>query len=99
MSAVNQATAIINQIIAMQSPDDQRSVLLDLTKRYDLDAHQPTVVTDQEVSKKYGVHVNTVHTWLKNGDLRGFKEARKWYTRTDWLREFEDSKAKYKTTS
>lgn len=88
------AEAIINQIISMQTPDDQRAILGSLFKRYALpDREEYTILTDQVVAEKYGVHIRTVQDWLLSGQLNGFKEARKWYTRTDWLRSFEDIKA------
>lgn len=91
----NMAVAIINQIISMQSVEEQRYVLDDLFERYGLREriNEPELLTDHVVAEKYGVHIITVQDWLKSGQLKGFKEARKWYTRTDWLREFEDVKA------
>lgn len=87
------ATAIINQIIGMQSVEDQRQVVLELFQRYALpESETYEIMTDHEVAERYNVHVNTVREWLASEQLKGFKEAKKWYSRTDWLREFEDSK-------
>lgn len=95
MSELKMASAIINQIITMQEPDDQRSILSDLFKRYgwpERESYQ--VLTDIEVAERFGVTIRTVQDWLLFGELQGFKERRKWFTRTDWLREFENSRAK-----
>lgn len=88
------ATAIINQIIGMQSVEDQRVVLSEVFKRYSLPTSERyEILTDQQAAERYGVHIRTLQDWLLSGELKGFKEARKWYTRTDWMREFEDARA------
>lgn len=92
MTNAQMAIALINQIIAMQSPDDQRAVVADVIARYD---HTPAVelLQDHDVAERYGVHIVRVREWLSRGELKGFKEARRWYTRSDWVKEFEERKA------
>lgn len=89
------ATAIINQVISMQSADDQRVILFDLFSRFGWpEREEYKIMTVQDVVDRYGVYEGTVHGWLMSGELQGFKEARKWYTRSDWLRAFENTKSK-----
>jgi hypothetical protein len=89
------ATAIINQIITMQAVEDQRAILGDLFARFGWpDRETYSILSDRDVAERFGVNLRTVQEWLVSGQLNGFKEARKWYTRTDWLREFENAKAK-----
>lgn len=89
------ATTIINQIISMQTADDQRAILNDLFARFGWpEREEYKVLNAQEVADRYGVYVRTVHDWLISGELQGFRESRKWYTRSDWVREFENKKAK-----
>lgn len=88
------AITIINQIIIMQPADDQRKILSDLFSRFGWpDREEYKVLTDQEVADRFKTTARTVQDWLLSGELKGFKEARKWYSRTDWVREFEDAKA------
>lgn len=94
MAPASMATTIINQIITMQSAEDQRVILSDLFSRFGWpDREEYRVLSDQDVAERYGVYIRTVQDWLISGELKGFKEARKWYTRSDWLREFENTKA------
>ncbi|WP_438349903.1 helix-turn-helix domain-containing protein [Paenibacillus sp. FA6] len=91
---IQMAITIINQIITMQSADNQRLILSDLFSRFGwLEKEEYQIMTDEEVAKRFGVTVRTVQDWLLSGELNGFKEARKWYSRTDWVREFENSKS------
>lgn len=99
---INLSIAIINQIITMQSSDDQRAILHDLFSRFGWpDREEYRIMTDKDVAERYGVMVQTVQYWLLDGELQGFKKAKKWYTRSDWLRDFENRNAqtnqKYKT--
>lgn len=91
---IQMATTIINQIITMQPADNQRKILSDLFSRFGWpDREEYRIMTDQAVADRFDVTVRTVQDWLLSGELRGFKEARKWYSRTDWVREFEDAKS------
>lgn len=95
MTPVTMATALINQIITMQVAEDQQAILSDLFARFGWpDREEYKLLTDQDVAEMFGVNVRTVQDWMLAGELKGFKEARKWYTRTDWLREFENAKAR-----
>lgn len=92
---IQMATAIINQIITMQSADNQRKILSDLFSRFGWpDKEEYKIMTDQEVADRFGVTIRTVQDWLLSGELNGFKEARKWYSRSDWVREFENAKSR-----
>ena len=92
---IQMATTIINQIITMQPANDQRKILSDLFSRFGWpDREEYRILTDQEVADRFSTTVRTVQDWLLSGELKGFKEARKWYSRTDWVREFENAKAK-----
>lgn len=91
---LNMASAIINQIITLQSPEGQRALLRDLFERYGWpEREEYRILSDIDVAERFGVYIRTVQDWLISGQLRGFKEARKWFTRTDWLREFENVRA------
>jgi|GEM_PF-2663306 hypothetical protein len=91
---VAMAISIINHIISMQSAEDQRVILSDLFARFGWpDREEYKLLTDHDVAEKFGVNIRTVQDWMLAGELKGFKEARKWYTRTDWVREFENAKA------
>ena len=42
----------------------------------------------EEISEKFGVHSNTLRTYIKGGKLRGQKMGTKWYVSEESLREF-----------
>ncbi|WP_337101999.1 hypothetical protein [Paenibacillus sp. YIM B09110] len=99
MTPASMATTIINHILSLQSAEDQRVILSDLYARFGWpNREEYTILTDRAVAEKFGVYVRTVQDWMLSGQLKGFKEARKWYTRSDWLREFEDAKAAANST-
>lgn len=100
MSDLKMASAIINQIITMQNPEGQRALLSDLFTRYGWpEREEYKVLTDIAVAERFGVTIRTVQDWLLSGELKGFKEKRKWFTRSDWLREFENAKASQPKTT
>src|SRR5690242_608157 len=39
----------------------------------DLKTHQSVYVTPQQLADYWGVHVRTIHQWLKSGKLKGFR--------------------------
>lgn len=91
---IQMVSTIINQIITMQPADNQRKILSDLFSRFGWpEKEEYRIMTDQEVADRFNVTVRTAQDWLLSGELRGFKEARKWYSRTDWVREFENNKS------
>ena len=87
----------MNQVIdAMRSilqlvPDDQRQeAVRQISKELGLQQLDvPRMYTDHEVAARYQVHVRTVRNWITSGRLRGCQIDRKWYSRADWLDEFE----------
>jgi uncharacterized protein (DUF1697 family) len=87
----------MNQVIdAMRSilqlvPDDQRQeAVRQISKELGLQQLDvPRMYTDHEVAARYQVHVRTVRNWITSGRLRGCRIDRYWYSRADWLDEFE----------
>lgn len=88
------AVNAIRSILSMLPPDDQHEALRQLTREHGMiQTDVPRMYSDQDVAERYGVHVRTARQWIVSGRLRGAQIAGRWYSRADWLNEFEIGQA------
>lgn len=87
---MDQAINAIRSILLL-IPEDQRQDAIRQISR-EVGAVQldvPRMYRDHDIAERYGVCVQTVRKWITSGRLRGCQIDRKWYSRADWLDEFE----------
>jgi hypothetical protein len=87
---MDQAINAIRSILHLIPEDQQREAIRQICRELGLQQLDvPRMYTDHEVAARYQVHVRTVRGWITGGRLRGCQIDRKWYSRADWLDEFE----------
>lgn len=89
MSHVAQTARAIQLILDMLESADRQLVLQQLNNEHGLKMDVARMYSDREVAERYGVHVRTVRSWITSGQLKGCQIDRYWYSRADWLNEFE----------
>lgn len=91
MSMVSQAARAAQMVLDMLTPDDQKLVLQQLNKEQGTRMDVSRIYSDKELAERYGVDVRTARKWISEGRISGFQNAGRWYTRADWIEEFENS--------
>jgi len=87
---MEQAINAIRSILQLVPDDQRQEAVRQISKELGLQQLDvPRMYTDHEVAARYQVHVRTVRNWITSGRLRGCQIDRKWYSRADWLDEFE----------
>ncbi len=89
MSQVTQTARIVQLMLDMLATEQQQLVLQQLNKEHGLRSDVARMYSDREVAERYDIHVRTAREWIASGRLRGCQIDRRWYSRADWLDEFE----------
>lgn len=89
MSMVTQTARAVQLILDMLDASDQQLVLQQLNKEHALSIDVARVYSDSELADRYGVDVRTARKWIVSGQVRGFKNGTRWYSRADWIDEYE----------
>jgi len=87
---MEQAINAIRSILQLVPEDRRQETVRQINRELGLQQLDvPRMYRDHEIAERYGVHVRTVRSWITSGRLRGCQIDRKWYSRADWLDEFE----------
>jgi excisionase family DNA binding protein len=89
MAQVEQTSRVIQMLLDMLQSADRQLVLQQLNKEHGLRVDVARLYSDKEMAERYDVHVRTVRMWIANGRLTGCQIAGRWYSRADWMDEFE----------
>lgn len=91
---MNQAINAIRSILQLIPDDQKQEAVRQISKELGLQQLDvPRMYRDHDIAERYGVCVVTVRKWIASGRLRGCQIDRKWYSRADWLDEFERKEA------
>lgn len=93
MSRTAQTSRVVQLMLDMLEASEQQQVLQQLNREHGQRIDVARMYSDQEVADRYGVHVRTAREWIASGRLKGCKVDRRWYSRADWLDEFEKQNA------
>lgn len=94
MSKTMQLTRVIQLMMDMLDAAEQLLVLQQLNKDHGLKVDVARLYSDREVAERYSVHVRTARDWIASGRLKGCQISGRWYSRADWLDEFESQSSK-----
>ena len=87
---MNHVIDAIRNILHLIPEDQRQEAVRQLNREIGLQQLDvPRMYRDHEIAERYGVHVRTVRSWITSGRLRGCQIDRYWYSRADWLDEFE----------
>lgn len=87
---MNQAINAIRSVLLLIPEDQRQDAIRQLSRELGVgQLDVPRMYRDHEIAERYGVHVRTVRSWITSGRLRGCQIDRYWYSRADWLDEFE----------
>lgn len=90
-ATVNQTKRIVQLTIDLLNKSDQQLLIQQIIEDYGVQEMVPKVFSDKELAERYDVDVRTARKWIVNGKIKGFKNDGRWYTRADWIDEFERS--------
>lgn len=76
-------------MLDMLDEADRKLALQHLIKDHRLQMDVVRLYSDRDVAERYGVHVRTAREWITSKRIKGFQLDRRWYSRADWLGEFE----------
>lgn len=93
MTQATQTARIVNLLMDMLDADDRQLVLQQIGKEQGFKVDIARLYSDRDVAERYGVHVRTAREWISSGKVKGCQIDRKWYSRADWLEEFERKSA------
>ena len=88
-----QASRAIEHVLDMLDTDDRFMVLQEIRKSHGLNTDVARMYSDKEVAERYGVYVRTARDWIIKKKLKGCQIGSKWYSRADWLDEFDKQQA------
>lgn len=94
---VDHTTRIIQTLLDSLDSADQQLVLKRIIDERGPQNDVARMYSDTEVAERYGVHVRTVRIWMADGYLKGCQIASRWYSRADWLNDFDISALKEKS--
>ncbi len=86
---VNQTTRLMQVILDTLDAYDRQAVIQQVNKEYGIQDNIPRVYSDKELAERYNVNVRTARKWITNGKIKGFQNDGRWYTRADWIDEYE----------
>lgn len=86
---ISQTTRIMQLMLDMLNASDRELVMQQLNRDYGIQDDVARIYSDKELSERYNVDVRTARKWIVNGKIKGFKNDGRWYTRADWIDEFE----------
>ncbi|WP_044480480.1 MerR family transcriptional regulator [Paenibacillus antibioticophila] len=91
---VSQTTKVMRSILEMLDVPEQKLAIQQISKEYAVEDSVPRAYSDAELAQRYDVNVRTARKWLAAGKIKGFQnDDGRWYTRADWVDEYELTKA------
>lgn len=89
MTKVAQTARVVQLMLDMLDTSDRQLVLQQLNKEHGLRSDVARMYSDKDLADRYGVNVRTARDWIVSGKLRGCQICGRWYSRADWIDEFE----------
>ncbi|MEK4513635.1 helix-turn-helix domain-containing protein [Paenibacillus sp. FSL K6-2524] len=84
-----QSTRVLQTVLDMLDTPDRQFVIQQLNKDYGFQDTVPRVYSDKELAERYEVNIRTARKWIVNGKIKGFQNDGRWYTRADWIDDYE----------
>lgn len=78
-------------MLDMLPAPEQHLVLQQLNKQHGFSIDVARIYSDKDIAERYGVHVRTAREWIISGRLKGCQIDRYWYSRADWLDQFDQN--------
>ncbi|WP_337101996.1 helix-turn-helix domain-containing protein [Paenibacillus sp. YIM B09110] len=92
LSRIAQTVRVVQLMLDMLDASEQQ-LALQLNTEHGQRMDVARLYSDKDVAERYGVHVRTARDWISSGRIRGFRMDRRWYSRADWLDEYEGQMA------
>lgn len=89
IAATTQTARIMQLILDMLDVTDRQLIIQQINKDYGVQDTVPRVFSDKELADRYDVNVRTARKWIVSGKIKGFQNDGRWYTRADWIDEYE----------